>query len=127
MTTRTVYIAEDGKEFETEEECREYESSLDFSSVAFFMDNKKRILEPNLDAMDSVWYMVIKNSQEAPDLIEYIDEQVGLDIRHLVTAATLYDGQVIGYDYDANRWVDLTKLATETAETVQVLLSESND
>ena len=47
MTTKTLYIADDGTKFDSEEECRDYETS---------QDEKYQVVKKDVEAYDSVGY-----------------------------------------------------------------------
>ena len=45
MTIKNIYISEDGEEFETAEECIEYEKARDVSGAILMFDSDKQILD----------------------------------------------------------------------------------
>ena len=76
MIEKTVYIANDGKEFESEEDCLEYEASTEFSdilnAVVFFSENGEIIPSSNdlyqfNRAFDSALFVVIPSSPKLKD------------------------------------------------------------
>ena len=70
MITKTIYVANDGTEFETEDECLQYESSLTaMSEFVQFYDHNFQPIEWNPENYESMWdhlhYIVIEPHREA--------------------------------------------------------------
>ena len=60
MTTKTTYIAFDGKEFDTEEDCRNYEKGGAIpKGVAVFDEDFRRTVDPN-----KAIYIIVTRSLE---------------------------------------------------------------
>ena len=76
-----TYIADDGEEFETESECREYEASLARANggVAAFDKDLNYIPVPTpKDWEVKVWFMKILDGEQADALMRWVDDYCGI-------------------------------------------------
>lgn len=76
-----TYIADDGEEFETESECREYEQSLVCANegIAAFDKNLNYIATPTpSDWEENVWFMKILDGEQADRLMTWVYDQCGI-------------------------------------------------
>lgn len=76
-----TYIADDGEEFKTESECREYEESLVRANggVAAFDKDLNYIPVPTYEQWeDKVWYMKILDGKQADKLIHWVYNYCGI-------------------------------------------------
>lgn len=78
MTTKTLYIADDGEEFETEKECYEYEHRFDKikqSNILFFNNDKKLLNKEDIEnCITSCFGLYVSTEEEAKllyDAFEY--------------------------------------------------------
>lgn len=69
------YVADDGTEFETERECREYEQGLDkiHSSMIMFDENFDKIDVANACCLSNACYLYVKGNTEK--VKTYLKEQ----------------------------------------------------
>ena len=112
MRVEVTYYADDGKEFDNEKECREYEQSrfADFSSVMFF--DEKFAVHPNPDIpfieSDAVYFKVL-DAEKAARLFSWLYELCGA----CFPSGELKEGHVYMYDsedyYSEDYWLDVTK------------------
>lgn len=79
MTTKTLYISIDGEEFETEEECLEYEKKRDASeAVIMFTKNRLPILDADsVTAFEDSHYLYILDAERAKKFFDYVSESYG--------------------------------------------------
>jgi len=99
MIEKTMYIANDGKAFENEEDCREYEARIEFSdilqSVTLFSEDGKVIEFGNTlftfdEALDDAIFILIP-SYLRDERIKYFSDTVSeLDGKIFPTATGLY-------------------------------------
>ena len=63
MTEKILYIADDGAEFENEEECLSYEKTLKFDfikdDITFWDEHFKKLSIDEVDLADKVFYVKI--------------------------------------------------------------------
>lgn len=105
MITRTVYIADDGEEFETEEECTAHERCmadlpgiLGFNDKAAYQDPEKNDVD---QAFNNSEYLFIIDENEADETFEFIGDYYGY------TVPTVFStGDILRYDYDKDEWVN---------------------
>ena len=127
MTTRTVYIADDGEEFETEEECAAHErcmktlpGTLGFDDAAVFQNPA----DSNADeAFSRSEYIFIVDEEEAAKTFEYFGSEYG----YTVPATTYHTGDILRYDYDKDVWVNMVKEYVEHTEMMIGLLNSIGD
>lgn len=79
MTTKTIYISNDGEEFESEEECLEYEKKRDVhDAIIMFDSNRLPILDADsVAAFEDAEYLYILDSEKAKAFFDYISEAYG--------------------------------------------------
>ena len=74
---RTVYIADDGKEFDDEYECEHYEWKLKHPNLTFvtLFDKDKNVLNDifSEDTYGSVMTIVVLNDDAAKELRDFVD------------------------------------------------------
>ena len=58
MKEITIYVAEDGTKFNTEEECRDYERSLITVNAKLFDKNKKQI---TINSLSEAYYIILND------------------------------------------------------------------
>nr|DAJ99895.1 MAG TPA: hypothetical protein [Caudoviricetes sp.] len=127
MTKKTIYIANDGTEFETKEECEYYENRykalLDNPEVVFFDYDLKPLTKYNIrDAYD--WCELFENSycinipsvECFTQLIDAYDEFLGMSFAS-------YDSKdklgVWRYNHVSEYWENLIKIKVETDKIIQ--------
>lgn len=121
MIEKTMYIANDGKAFENEEDCREYEARIEFSdilqSVTLFSEDDKVIEFGNTlftfdEALDDAIFILIP-SYLRDERIKYFSDTVSeLDGKLFPTATGLYR-----WDYNMAEWVSFK---AETHRLIEV-------
>ena len=78
MTIEYTYIADDGTEFDNEEECQAYEDSIkhNLEGVVFFNDSKD-ILTELQDIDYYTQFMLIVDPKKAKDLFDWLYDYCG--------------------------------------------------
>ena len=109
MIEKTMYIANDGKAFDDEEDCREYEARMEFSdilqSVTLFSEDGKVIEFGNTlftfdEALDDAIFILIP-SYLRDERIKYFSDTVSeLDGKLFPINTGLYR-----WDYNRDEWV----------------------
>lgn len=127
MTKKTIYIANDGTEFENKKECEQYEARykalLDNPEVIFFDQDLKPLTKHNIrDAYDwselfeNSYYINIPSVECFTQLIDAYDEFLGMSFAS-------YDSKdMLGlwrYNYVSERWENLIKIKTETDKILE--------
>lgn len=112
MEIRTTYISDDGTEFDTEEECLEYEAVYKDTSSVVLLDDEKHPLDMSdlAGAFDSCIYIHIVKEQEARLLLDYVESycSCGLPRDAIEEGHTYVYDDWSGYA-ENNYWVDLDK------------------
>lgn len=106
MRIEVKYIAEDGEEFDSEEECYAYEHRFDDAadSVIFLDDEFNVIPWGDLERLyDNFIYMVIRNEEKAHDLFWAIHAWEGC----FEMPKNYHDGDLIAWDAEDEKYVDL--------------------
>ena len=112
MTIKNVYVADDGEEFETEEECLEYEKVLDPDGAVVLFDSDMRIITKEncgsekdpVSRYEETVYICIIDAKKAKEWFNWIYDKSGYDIPiDYSTGDTLY------YNSDDCEYVNLEK------------------
>lgn len=122
MRIEVTYYADDGVEFDTEEECRAYEEEQNacFDSVMFFNEKFEWKKEPDASFIESdAVYFKVLNADKAERLFRWLYEWCGA----CFPENPLEDGHVYAYDdedYHAdNYWVDVTERFEKMRDIIQ--------
>lgn len=127
MTEETItrYIAEDGKVFDDEYKCREYEGSLHINNVSFFVysdGNIKKMLPTISDNVANADIIVIKTMDGARWVDEACEEN-GIkslfDGKEFKTGIFVYNEYEDGWD----DWEEYFKRMTDKNEQMMKLLN----
>lgn len=108
MRIETKYFADDDTEFETEEECREYEQFRKdcMESIAIFGDDMGYIESPTLEQVESyAFYIYIKDVQKAVALFSWLREQISFDAEGITYP--LVTGTLYAFDAETGKWYDM--------------------
>ena len=107
MTEKTIYIAFDGKEFEDEYDCREYELNTKLKDIGddllLYDKNGKKIEKiDNQLLAESIDYIVVKSEKAYEYFVEQMD-YFGLNY------PDYYNSPICSYydDYDENEWINI--------------------
>ena len=107
MTEKTIYIAFDGKEFDNEYDCREYELNTKLKDIGddllLYDKNGKKIEKiDNQLLAESIDYIVVKSEKAYEYFVEQMD-YFGLNY------PDYYNSQICSYyyDYDENEWINI--------------------
>lgn len=128
MKEITKYIAEDGKEFDDEYECREYEIGLSFDlykNVLKLYDKNNN--EITLDTLrdcydfDAICYIVIKEEKAYDWLYDTMYGYYGLTIpKHDDVEKENYNCAFY-YDFDYDKWISCKKKIEEHKKEIEKL------
>lgn len=79
MRIETIYYADDGTEFDTEEECRQYESAItDGMDSCLFYDGDMKKIEGGFEEIwDHTEYVAILDEEKVKPLFNYLWDMYG--------------------------------------------------
>lgn len=107
MTEKTIYIAFDGKQFDYEDDCREYELNTKLKDIGddllLYDKNGKKIEKiDNQLLAESIDYIVVKSEKAYEYFVEQMD-YFGLNY------PDFYNSPICSYyyDYDENEWINI--------------------
>ena len=107
MTEKTIYIAFDGKQFDNEYDCREYELNTKLKDIGedllLYDKNGKKIEKiDNQLLAESIDYIVVKSEKAYEYFVEQMD-YFGLNY------PDYYNSPICSYcyDYDENEWINI--------------------
>ena len=107
MKEKTIYIAFDGKEFDNEYDCREYELNTKLKDIGddllLYDKNGKKIEKiDNQLLAESIDYIVVKSEKAYEYFVEQMD-YFGLNY------PDYYNSPICSYcyDYDENEWINI--------------------
>ena len=130
MIEKTVYVANDGKEFDDEDECVEYEAQTEFSdilqSITFYSEQGEVISFDNdinsfQIALDDANFILIP-SYLRDKRIEYFNNKVMRELcgKEFPTATGLYR-----WNWDNEEWISFTTETQQFAEKWNKMLDIS--
>ena len=129
MRIETTYYADDGTEFETEEECRKYESDIDslLRSVQFFDGQRSLIKHPTIEEIESdAMYMRIIDNEQASRLFSYLHKSISF--ADVESECSFETGDVLAFDNDLEyKWFNLYQLTKLLTEQLHEVLRESEN
>lgn len=102
MTTKIIYIANDGEEFETSQECLEYERSMDPSDCVLMFDEELNVLrdeDPGKNFEQSI-YLYILNAEKAEKFFKWVDDNYGYSCPENPVNNRLYSFNIHTQKYD---------------------------
>ena len=107
MIQKTIYVAFDGKKFDDEDDCREYELNTKLKDVGddllLYDKNGKKIEKiDNQLLAESIDYIVVKSEKAYEYFVEQMD-YFGLNY------PDFYDSPICSYyyDYDESEWINI--------------------
>lgn len=112
-----TWIAEDGEEFPTEEECYAHEHRFDYANdAAVFLDDEFNVLFPfDLETVyDKFIYIVIRDEEKAHDLFWAIHDWE----RCFEMPKDYHAGDILKWDGNDEVYVDLKKKLSEIGEEI---------
>jgi hypothetical protein len=120
MTTKTIYVANDGTEFENEKECFDYEHQFDgiINSDVKFWDLQRNPLDKAdiRNCLEICCVMYIPN-QETAKIVNDAFNYFGIETPWSETVSD-FD---IGYFYYENYWVNIDKEIASLNEIINSL------
>lgn len=110
------YVADDGTEFETERECREYEQGLDkiHSSMIMFDENFDKIDVANACHLSNACYLYVKGNAEKVGL--YLEEWFGF-------GEGIYKSGMYIVDEEEARWNFIDNLIEQYRNNIEKLIT----
>ena len=108
------YVADDGSEFKTEKECKEYEQGLDkvHSSMIIFDENFNKIDVANACCLSNACYLYVKGNAEK--VKTYLEEQFGF-------GEGIYKFGVYIADKEEARWNFIDNLIEQYRNNIEKL------
>lgn len=110
MRIEVHYFADDDTEFDTEQECIEYESVVSelFDSVSWFNENHTLLEQADYyDIEDMAMFMFVHDAAKAKVLFSKLSEMISFE----PPKEEPQDGSVFAYDTDMGEWIDMKKRA----------------
>ena len=124
MIEKIIYVADDGEEFETKEECEQYERrfekawSIDFFDGNFNNLNKEQDMASKLE---KTFYMFIKNAEAAKEFFNIAGWEIGCSVP---TEDLVEDKTIIAYDESDYCWYNLTKKLEELSKIKREIMGQ---
>lgn len=112
MTEKIIYIANDGKEFDNENDCLnyEFEQSIKDFTVKIWDENKNPLAFNSQLNLEKIWYIKIEHPQQAK-ILDDLHEQAGL----YTPFNGNYNRNLIGLWWynEMDEFINLTELVAE--------------
>ena len=120
MTTKTIYVADDGKEFDNEKECYDYEHQFDgiVNSDVKFWDLQRKLLDKSdiYNCLETCYAMYIPN-QETAKVVNDAFVYFGIE-SPWSNSVFNFD---IGYFYYERHWINIDKEIASLNEIINSL------
>lgn len=120
MTQRIIYIADDGEEFETEEECMAYERCKTGLPGILGFDDDGVYQDPEETDADSAFndsqYVFITNAEQAVETLKFVRDLYGYEVPTMFQT-----GDLMHYDGEEDKWENVIDKYISTTETLTVL------
>ena len=116
MIEKTIYIADDGTEFDNEDECLRYESKIALSELGdriLFFDENRRPLELSCDNYEKCFYIVIKDESAISHFISTMEDEGYSELPHSVG--------VYEYNTYTDKWVNLSEKVANIINLIKEL------
>lgn len=131
MKEVTYYLADDGKQFEDEYDCKAYEFGLNVQKKKkefVLLDEAKRPLNPiDPDSYENVWYIFLKNWESAEALCEIWGNDV-IDVwcPNFLNHSHVDPGLYTREEYDNDEWYHVGDRIKEMEEMADEAMFEVN-
>lgn len=81
MTIQVLYIADDGEEFETEQECLDHERASNYKDSLVFLDSKFEIIDMNdsVEAYEKSFYIYVLDAEKAGAFFSWLNVYAGYE------------------------------------------------
>lgn len=103
MTIRNIYVAADGEEFDTEEDCLDYEQTMDASGAIIMFDSDRKLIKgvSSAEAFDRSMYLYIVDAEKAKRFFDLMRDDYGHIVPEDVEdyALYMYDDNIRGQSY----------------------------
>lgn len=125
MTQRVIYIADDGEEFETEEECFVYERCMTGMHGILGFDCEGEFQDPKQSDVDRAFYdseyVFIVDEEEAAKTFEFIKDHYGYEVPKEFHNGDLlhYNGEEDEWDNTIDKYIIFTERLTTLFESVR--------
>ena len=125
MTQRVIYIADDGEEFETEEECTAYEKCKAGLPGILGFDDDGVYQDPNETDIGSVFfdsqYVFITNAAQAVETLKFIQDHYGYEVPTMFQTGDLmhYNGEEDEWENALDKYISSTEMLTTLFESVR--------
>lgn len=124
MKIVTTYVADDGEVFYSEADCYAYEHRFDDANEAvIFLDDEFNVIPFKLDEVyEKFMYFVIRNEEKAAELFRAIHDWEDF----FVMPVEYHDGDLIAWDEDNYRYVDLRAQRDELNRKINAIVKAVN-
>jgi len=122
MTIRKIYIAEDGEEFESEDECLEYEKAFNpEGAIVFYDEDLERVTSGRdpAETFELADHLYISNAEQAERFFNWIDEYYGMTVPDEVVA-----GQVYSFDERNQQYFNLCDRIREMEHVLKIIFED---
>lgn len=104
MRIQVTYVADDGEEFYSEEECLEYEKRMNPDGSLLLFDGDFKLIKYTdpLAAFEKTEAIYVEDAEKAEKFLDWINDQTGYVIPEMIKAPAVYI-----YDDDTRSYYEL--------------------
>lgn len=124
MIEKSIYVADDGEEFTTREECERYERRFEKARSIIFFDEDFNNLHKEKDIYDKVekaFYMFISNAEDAKEFFNTIGWEMSCSVP---TEDLVKDNTIVAYAEDGYCWYNLTEKLEELSKIERKIIGQ---
>jgi hypothetical protein len=117
---KTIYVADDGRQFDCEDECEAYENKKKIAAMNLqsrFFDNDGKLMDITdlYKCVEEGWYMEITSTEEAEFLAEYAKREASIILfPRRPCAGRFY------WDTDSDEWRNMKELYATYMDKMKV-------
>ena len=121
MEIKNIYIADDGEEFEDEEECLAYEEQMkSIDGVELFTYTFENCTgQGGIEAFEHASYMFIRDPDRAEKYFEYVQREGGYD-----TPGYFVPRDCLQYDERSGSWIDMRDEIQKMQDNLTKLMTQ---
>ena len=125
MTTRVIYIADDGEEFETRKECLDHERAMNYKDAMVFLNSNFEVInkENAVEAFEMANYIYVLDSKKANEFFSWLSGYAGY-----VGPEQLCDHEIYSFNEREQQYENLNNLIDVLVATrIKIITAVNND
>lgn len=124
MTIQVLYIADDGEEFETEQECLDHERAMNYKDAVVFLDSSFEVIDMNdsVKAYEKSNYIYVLDAEKASAFFSWLTGYAGYE-----GPEQLCDDEIYSFNEREQQYENLNNIIDELVATRIKIITAVND